>query len=124
MLSNPAVAKGEVWFVRLPEGEGHEQFGERPSVIMADAPHFKMAVIIPATSNKDSLRFPFTYKVQSSKLNGLDSASVFLVPQLRSVSKSLLIRKMGVLEDSELKQIDSIVTRFLKLDSGNSSQPV
>jgi len=118
------VAKGEVWVVHFSDGEGHEQEGARPAVIMGDSPHFQMAAVIPATSQKTSTRFPFTYSVNSSKLNGLEVDSVFLVPQIRSVSKTRLLRKMGVLEDKDLKQLDSLVRDLLKLDAGSSSQPI
>lgn len=49
------MIKGEIWLVEIPQANGHEQSGERPAVILAEA-DANITIIIPLTSNVQALR--------------------------------------------------------------------
>ena len=66
---------GDVFIVEIPELGNHEQSGVRPAVVVAKVAK-SIVTIIPLTSNKAALRFPFTYEVQSAKSNGLSVDSI------------------------------------------------
>ncbi len=108
------MKKGEIWLVELPSANGHEQIGTRPAILLAEA-EINIGVIIPFTSNLQALRFPHTIKVKPSKKNGLKSISVAMIFQVRAIDKRRLKKKIGDLEDSILKELDSILKKMLEL---------
>lgn len=108
------MKKGEVWMVTLPSTDGHEQYGLRPAIVVADT---KSSVIIcvPCTSNVRALRFPYTVSVEASGKNGLHQNSVALVLHVRAIDKKRLEKKIGVLEKPVLQKIDRELRKLLKL---------
>lgn len=75
---------GDIWVVDIPELGTHEQSGMRPAVVVARVTK-TIATIIPCTSNKAALRFPFTYSIEPTKENGLTSPSIALVFHIRAL---------------------------------------
>jgi mRNA interferase MazF len=74
-----------------------------------------MAMVVPVTSRTAALRFPYTLRVEPSPTNGLTSASVLLVFQLRAVDVSRVIDVMGHLEETYLRQLDELLRKMLAL---------
>ncbi|MBI4116994.1 type II toxin-antitoxin system PemK/MazF family toxin [Candidatus Pacearchaeota archaeon] len=109
------MKKGEIWYVEIPESNGHEQKGLRPAVVLYES-EANTAIIIPFTSNIQSLRYSNTLEIKPSKINGLNSDSVLLLFQVRTIDKKRLKNKIGFLGDKELKIIDAILKKMLKLD--------
>lgn len=107
--------KSEVWLINIPDGEGSEQKGKRPAIIASNEPSLEMSMIIPLTSNINAERFPHTYKLMASKQNGLYSASIALVFQLRAIDNSRLEHQLGNLEQKEQYSIDALVKDMLKV---------
>ena len=50
------MKKGEIWLVELPSTDGHEQFGKRPVIILADT-KTNISIIIPFTSNELAVNY-------------------------------------------------------------------
>jgi mRNA-degrading endonuclease toxin of MazEF toxin-antitoxin module len=88
---------GEIWLVRIPELGTHEQSGTRPAVVVAHVAK-TLATIIPCTTNRKALRFPFTSPLEPTAQNGLREASVALVFHLRAIDVSYFSIKLGDLE--------------------------
>jgi mRNA interferase MazF len=115
------MARGEIWAVDIPAPErkaGHEQHGMRPGIVVqADSADSQLptTVIIPATSRLEARRFPYTLTIQPSVLNGLDKPSVLLVFQIRAIDKRRLIRRLGRLEDDQLKSLETEVRALLAI---------
>ena len=61
-----------------------------------------------------ALRFPFTVRVEPSLENGLTSASVVMVFQMRAIDKERILRKTGEVSESDMARIDSEMWRMLK----------
>lgn len=102
-----------MWIVEFPvSSNGHEQAGNRPVVILADT-EANISVIIPFTSNLQSLLFPFTVEVKPSSLNGLSTTSVALAFQIRAVDKKRIKKKIGVLEERVMKELDGMIKKLL-----------
>ena len=95
---------GEVWIVHIPELGGHEQSGTRPVVVLAHVAK-TIVTIIPCTSNKLALRFPYTHLIEPLKENGLDSLSVALVFHMRALDVSFLSKKIGKLDSKTFAEI-------------------
>lgn len=108
------MKKGEIWIVEIPQLGGHEQKGTRPAIIVADA-RAPIAVIIPCTSNLRALQFPYTLLIEPSKENGLDITSVALAMHVRAIDKKRLIKRIGALEKSTLRQISNVLKKLFSL---------
>src|SRR3989338_6342573 len=108
------MKKGEIWYAEIPKSNGHEQSGLRPIIIISEI-EANTVIIIPFTSNPQSLKYPGTLKINSSKNSGLESGSIALVFQIRAIDKKRLKNKIGILESKELKEIDFILKKILKL---------
>ena len=108
------MKKGEIWFVDLLSTKGHEQEGFRPAIVVAVA-EANICLVIPCTSNIQTLRFPHTVEISPSKKNGLETISVGLIFQLRAIDRTRLKRRIGELEEEKVKEINSIVKKLLQL---------
>jgi mRNA interferase MazF len=100
--------------VEIPGVEGKEQRGLRPAIFVADT-HTGVAIVIPCTSNLQALRFPFTLRLEPSRVNGFDATSVALVFQLRAIDKKRLVKKVGQLEKPSVKELDIMMRLLLGL---------
>jgi len=80
------VTRGEIWTVDIPAGNGHEQAGLRPVLIMSEI-EANVVVVVPLTSNMAALRFPHTLQLMRGKLNCLKGVAVALVFQIRAIGR-------------------------------------
>ena len=108
-----AICKGDVWLADMPEGVGHEQKGKRPVIIVASVPEMKMAVVVPLTSNSNSLRFPFTLKILPCNENGLYTESVAMVFQMQAIDCVRLLEKMGKMHEQEFDGVGDVIKALL-----------
>ena len=114
------MARGDVYLVEIPYSKGpagREQAGRRPAVAVQtdDSSSLPTAMIIPTTTNLKALQFLHTIKMKPSRKNGFTQTSVLLVFQLRAIDKKRIIKKIGQLEQSYLKQLEKEVRKLLAL---------
>ena len=95
---------GDIWIVHIPDISSHEQSGTRPAVVVARVAK-TIATVIPCTSNKAALRFPFTHRIEPTKKNGLTKPSVALVFHVRALDVCFFDKKIGTLEREILAAI-------------------
>lgn len=107
------MKKGEVWFVDLPEGKGHEQKGMRPAIIIGRAN--AAAIAIPLTSNTNKATFSFTLPIESTPENGLKEYSIALIFQLSSMDESRFKRQIGTITKAQQDAIDGLVLELMKI---------
>lgn len=110
IISN--MKPGDVWIVHIPELGTHEQSGVRPAVVVA-AVSKTIVTIIPCTSNKAALRFPFTLPIAPTEKNGLASTSIALIFHIRAIDASLLKKKMGELSRKDFALIKKEARRLI-----------
>ena len=108
------MKKGDIYFVNLSSGFGHEQYGFRPVVLISESVA-GLVVVVPLTKNLEALRFPYTLSIVDSSLNNLEQNSVALIFQIKSVDKNRLRQKIGVLSSGDLKKIDLQIKKILRL---------
>lgn len=109
------MKKGEIVLLELPLSNGHEQFGIRPAIIFSEEIE-RVILVIPLTTKKSALKYPFTINIENSKLNGLKENSTALLFQIRALDKKRIKNKLGELEKNLLKEIDKLLIKMLKLE--------
>ncbi|RUT05971.1 hypothetical protein DSM106972_031770 [Dulcicalothrix desertica PCC 7102] len=109
------MARGDILIVGLPESDGREEKGNRPSIaVQTDVETSPMLMIVPLTSSLAALRFSFTVRIEPSEANALTVASVAMVFQMRAIDRKRIIRKIGELEPQYLAEVDMEIWRMLK----------
>lgn len=103
---------GDVWIVHIPGLGTHEQSGIRPAVVVASVAK-TIVTIIPCTSNKAALRFPFTLPIIPTGKNGLTSTSIALVFHIRAIDIRLLKNKVGSLSRKDFALIKKEARRLI-----------
>lgn len=103
---------GEIWIVHIPELGTHEQSGIRPAVVVASVAK-TIVTIIPCTSNKAALRFPYTLSITPTGKNGLTSVSFALVFHIRAIDTSFLKKKIGELDKKDFLLIKKEARRLI-----------
>lgn len=100
---------GDIYFVDLPSQEGSVQSGRRPCILMSNQIALNtspIVTIIPLTSkNKKSQRTHVKIGVDS----GLKIESTALVEQIITVSKKLLLNKVGRVPQNKMNEINEVV---------------
>lgn len=103
---------GDIWIVHIPELGTHEQSGVRPAVVVT-AVAKTIVTIIPCTSNKEALRFPFTIPIAQTEKNGLTSTSIALIFHIRAIDTSLLKKKIGELSKKDFSLVKKEARRLI-----------
>ena len=104
------VKRGEIYMANLPEGEGSEQTGKHPVVIIQNdvGNKFSPTTIVAAITSAPKPYLPTHMKYQLFKPSTITCEQIF------TVSKSRLIEKIAELTDDE---VDELETR-LKISLG------
>jgi mRNA-degrading endonuclease toxin of MazEF toxin-antitoxin module len=89
----------------LPPSAGHVQTGRRPGVVVQTRSSLPTVLVIPLTSQLNTLRFPGTVLVAKTPANGLRQDSVALIFQLAAVDKRFLSGSLGTVTDVVMEQI-------------------
>ena len=115
------MARGDIFSIDFPEpagSRGHEQLGSRPAIAVqtdtADS-NLPTTIVIPFTSQIDSVRFPHVIRIEPSAENGLLTISYLLVFQLRAIDKRRIGRKKGHLEPHYIEELEKEMRRILEI---------
>ncbi len=110
------MKKGEVWLVDFNPTSGQEISKIRPAIIISsnDLGKLNLKVVIPITN---SFRMIEEWHVTliPSKLNGLSKESVADCFQLKNISTSRFLKKLGNLSDHELDEVKLAIMKVLEL---------
>jgi len=102
------MRKGEVWLVNLDPTIGTEINKTRPAIIVNDDTIgiLPLKVIVPITDWKDRYAIrPWMVYLEASLGNGLTKPSAVDTFQVRSVSETRLIKRLGTLSEAEILQV-------------------
>lgn len=86
------IRRGDVWLVRLDPGEGSEQGGTRPCLIVSppEASPYRISTIVPLTTKSRATRFRPPVRFLQDGLA--------LVDQVRTVSHLRMLKRLGQLD--------------------------
>jgi len=113
--------RGEIYDVELdPPGQvpGHEQTGFRPVLIISPQAYNNRSLFVliaPFTTNQNTERLPYTIPVEPSRMNGLDTRSILLVLQVRSLDNRRFRanRRRGTIEPEILTRVMRIIQEMV-----------
>ena len=102
------IHRGELYYADLRPVVGSEQGGIRPVLILQNNVgnrHSPTVIAAPITSKTVKARLP-THVSLDKQSSGLCCGSTILLEQLRTIDKSRLKGRIGMLSEPEMKRID------------------
>ena len=102
------IHRGELYKADLRPVVGTEQGGIRPVLILQNNMgnrHSPTVIAAPVTSKMGKARLP-THVSLNKHSSGLHCGSTILLEQLRTIDKSRLKGRIGMLSEPEMKRID------------------
>jgi mRNA interferase MazF len=109
------MVQKEIWLANLNPGEGREQKGMRPIVIISgNVLNQYMDIIIACPLTKKIKNYKGNLVLKPSSTNGLNEPSEILTFQIRSISKKRLIEKLGVITNTQLDSLKHGLNDILK----------
>ena len=112
------MKRGEIWLIDLEPAVGAEIRKTRPAVIVnSDAlGKLPLSIIVPITDWKDHYSVaPWMVQIKPNNANGLSKVSSADCFQVRSVSQTRFVKKLGVLKSEILKDIVEGLSAVLEL---------
>ena len=103
------MRQGEIWLANLNPIQGSEQQGLRPVVIISCNSmnsHLEISIICPISSKIKN--YAGCLVLQADKVNGLDLDSEVITFQIRSISHTRLMHKLGKITKAQLGIIKTI----------------
>jgi mRNA interferase MazF len=108
------MKKGDICLIDLAVEVGHEQYGQRPAIVIADT-GIGILIVVPLTSNLEALRFPYTFAILPDKQNNLKQKSVALIFHIRAIDKSRVVKTIGKINKQIEEKINFILKEILGL---------
>jgi len=112
------VKRGEIYFADLSPVVGSEQDGVRPVLIIQNNignQHSPTVVVAAITGRTKKTDMPTHYPIPTG--SGLETPSIALLEQIRTIDKSRLIRYIGRLDKTTMKGIDCGIAVSMGIES-------
>lgn len=110
------VRQKDIWYADLNPIKGSEQAGTRPVVVLSgDLLNEHMNVVWVAPLTIKVMGYKGNPLLNPNGINRLTEKSEVLVFHLRSISKSRLLRKVGVITDAEYELARKTVDDIMRL---------
>src|SRR3989344_528612 len=122
-VSSVIPKRGEIYLVNFDPATGAEIRKTRPALILQNdiANRYSPITIVAAItsfSSGDGKTYPTEVFIGVSD-GGLDNDSVPLLNQIRTIDKGRLVKKLGVLKDKTMAQVDKAIQ--ISLEFGNKT---
>ena len=117
LVSSIVPKRGEIYLVNFDPTIGAEIKKTRPALILQNdiANRYSSVTIVAAItsfSDKDGKVYPTEVFIGNSE-GGLDNDSLVLLNQIRTMDKRRLVKKLGVLKENTMTQINKAVQTSL-----------
>ena len=112
------MKRGEIWLVNLDPTIGAEIKKVRPAIIINhdSLGTLPLRIVVPITTWKDHFSSaPWMIRLVPDHQNKLDKVSSIDCFQIRSISVKRLVRKIGVIDNQVLHEIDKALKVVLKM---------
>ena len=110
------IHRGEIYIARLDPVIGSEQNGTRPVLVIQNniGNHFCPTLIVaPITNTYKHAELPVHYALKSCCLSGHNTV---LLEQIKTIDKTRIIKFLGRISQSQIKDIDQKLKISLGLD--------
>lgn len=107
--NEPVVYRGEIYYADLSPAVGSEQGGHRPVVILQNNTgnrHSPTTIIAPLTTKFGKKLLPTHVELMES---GAPANSLVLLEQIRTIDKTRLSNKLGVVPPEIMIKIDEAI---------------
>jgi mRNA interferase MazF len=109
------LRRGDIWLVNFNPTQGSEQRGIRPALIIQnDVGNEVSPVTIVAAISSVTKTYPINVEIKPSE-SGLEKDSVVKLNQIRTIDKKRLIKRLGRLDSSKMKAVNSALMLSLGL---------
>lgn len=101
------LQRGDIWLTQLDPVEGSEQSGTRLVLIIQDDvlnTHSPITIGFCMTSHVKKLYA--TYVEVSAEQSGLKKPSIVMTNQVRTLSKSRLLKKLGQIDSKTMRKVE------------------
>lgn len=105
----------ELYFGDLPEQQGCEQSGYRPLLLIVNFEKLPIALIIPLATTEKVVKYEYVVPIEPDSCNNLVKRSYAMIFQLRTVDKSRLKRKIGIVSNDVMSKIKIELKKMLQL---------
>ena len=112
------MKRGEIWLINLNPSVGAEIKKTRPAVIVSadQLGKLPLSVIVPITEWKEHYSIaPWMVKLNTTAQNGLSKTSSADCFQVRSVSQTRFIKKIGNLRAQQMEEISFGLSSVLQI---------
>jgi mRNA interferase MazF len=111
------LRRGDIWLVNFNPTQGSEQRGIRPALIIQnDVGNEVSPVTIVAAISSVTKTYPINVEIKPSE-SGLEKDSVVKLNQIRTIDKKRLIKRLGKLDSSKMKAVNSALMLSLGLQT-------
>ncbi len=113
------MKQSEIWLINLDPTVGAEIKKTRPAIIVNDDALGKLPlkVIVPITDWKDKFSIaPWMIKIEPNLQNGLNKNSLPDCFQVRSISETRFIKKLGKITYDQLNELKVGLSKVLSID--------
>ena len=112
MTANPTPLRGEVWRIRFDPAEGDEIKKVRTAVVISEnaVGRLRLKIVVPITEWKQRYAsYPWFIHLAPSPTNGLTKDSGADAFQVKSVSESRFLDRLGELTPGQLDDIANAI---------------
>ena len=111
------VVRGQIVMVDLPNFGGSIQTGLRPCIVVSNnkANMYSPNVIVVPLTSRNKKPLPTHYTMQPTRLNGLKVASTALAEQIITLSKTMIKRVVGKVDEEHIDNINHIIKESISL---------
>lgn len=118
-MAKTGMNRGEVWLVNLDPVVGSEMRKTRPAVIVShnSIGVLPMKIIVPLTGWREEFaKAPWLVPIEKDVRNGIVKKSAADAVQVRSVSETRLVKRLGALGAADMQRIGAALGLILGLD--------
>ncbi|NLW48684.1 MAG: type II toxin-antitoxin system PemK/MazF family toxin [Firmicutes bacterium] len=112
----PEPSRGDIWLVDLNPGQGHEQSGIRPALVISvdlfNHGPAGLLVVLPITSKNKGIPMHVAINPQEG---GLQLKSYIKTEDIRSISKERLLSRLGRVSELIMEEVEDRISILLGL---------
>lgn len=108
------IRRGEVWLVDLGEPVGHEAAWQRPALVVSDDPANRHGLVVVCPVGSARRHYPTRIEVEPGP-SGLDEVSYVQCEQVRTVSTTRLVHRLGSVDVVAMTAVERILRLLFRL---------